>query len=798
MQRPAPGLNLSDRFRLVRELGCGGMSSVWLAEDQQLGERVALKILSTELAASPDSMVLLREECRKVARLQHPNIVRVNDFYASDDTCFLSMQYIEGQTLSQRGSMPFSQVVDCVLSLCEAIEHAHRAGIVHRDIKTANVLCDATGHYYLTDFGIAGAMVGDVQAVRIRGGGSLPSMSPQQLDGEPATVSDDIYGLGALLYEVLSGAPLFYPQPTPQRVREEQPPAVTVDQSGSEIPDVLTALILAMLDKRPARRPAGIAAVRSVLEELRSDYPVTRTDSITGKTGETDEAVIQPRRRPASGGHPEELTVRNGGTTQPRRIHSQQRGLPPGVVLAGLGVLIAVAIGVVFLLPSIVAQRGPLVTEPDIEPVTGQPEQTGKIDTPATVDPAVVAAQRKRADEALGELLALEERLLSIGIENWGGDDWVEAGRLAETGNVAYRERDYVTALASHRRALVRMHLLESRAPEAFARALGDGEAALLARDQNTAIQQFEIALSIQPKQSEAEHGLQRALRLDRVLELMGKAGEAERMEDWQTAESFYRQALELDADWQPATEALGRGREAIARSGYETHMATGFSAVERQDYGRAQQAFRAALKIRPGDGAALEALNQVNADQELKEIVALRLAARAAETGERWAEVVRLYTEILAIDPKIEAINLDLQRARDRVQLDNDLVNAMGDTDRLYEDRVARQDSAVLASAQLVPEPGPRLAEQIKQLEKLLRLAATPVRVHFESDNLTDVVIYKVGRLGIFTTRTINLKPGVYVAVGARDGYRDVRRSFRVVADGAMEPIILKCEEPI
>jgi len=792
MQRPTPGQTLSDQFTLVHELGRGSMGTVWLAEDRQLGERVALKILGADFTGSPDSIALLREECRKASQLVHPNIVRVHDFFMADDAYFISMQYIDGPTLGHRGPMPFPDVVECVLSLCDAVEHAHRSGIVHRDIKPANVLCDSLGHYYLTDFGVSSAVSEDARAIRIRGGGSLPSMSPQQLDGEPAAVGDDIYGLGALLYELLSGAPLFHPQPTPQRVRDEQPAALTVDQSGREIPRELTALVLAMLDKRPARRPAGIAAVRSVLEEIRADYPGAQ---VNGADGDTGEAVIQPRRRPGSGGRPENGKTESSKATQPRRIHSDKQGLPPGAVIAALGVLIVIVIGVVFLLPTFVEERGALISEPDLRPT---PEQNEEIDDAVMVDPKVAAAQRARADEVLGELLVVEERLLLTGIEKWGGDDWTEAGRLAELGNVAYRERDYITSISSHRQALDSMRLLESRAPEVFARALRDGDAALLARDQKVAIHQFEVALSIQPAQPDAQHGLQRALRLDQVLEFMDMGAEAERSDDLQTAESIYLQALELDAEWLPAAEALGRVREASDLIGFETQMAAGFSAVQRQDYERARQAFRSALKIRPDDATAMEALRQVDADVELKKIVALRLSARTAEAEERWAEAVRYYGEILAVDPGIDAVRRDLQHAQDRVQLAGDLDSSLNDADRFYEDQVAQQASAVLKSAQLIPNPGPKLAGQIERLDTLIRIAATPVRVSFQSDNLTDVVIYKVGRLGIFSARTINLKPGVYMAVGTREGYRDVRRSFRVVADAATPPILLTCEEPI
>jgi len=803
MQPPAPGLTLSDRFTLVHELGRGAMGAVWLAEDRQRGERVALKILAAELITSADSIALLREECRKASQLNHPNIVRVYEFFSTEDETFISMQYIDGPTLGHRNLGTLSNVIECALSLCDAIAYAHRSGIIHRDIKPANVLCDSAGRYYLTDFGIASALFDDAQTVtrkiNIRGGGSLPSMSPQQLDGAQASVADDIYALGALLYELLSGAPLFHPQPTPQRVREERPAELTVDQSGREIPRELTTLVMAMLDKIPDRRPVGIAAVRSVLDEQRFDVSATPGNHVNGESSESDEAVIQPRRRPGIDGDGlTEGRESNGAAAAPlRRIHADKRGLSP-LLLVALGILVVLTLGVVFLLPAVVEQRGALVSKPDMQPMPEPPAEVDKADDAVTVDPAILAAQRVRADEALGEVLTLQEQLRSIGIERWGGDDWLEAGRLAEAGDAAYRERDFVTALSNHRQALDRLRLLESRAPEVFARALLDGNAALLARDQNAAIQQFEIALSIQPNQADAQHGLQRALRLDRVLEFINKAEQAERAGDWQMAASFYGQTLELDADWLPATEGLNRVRAAIAQAGYETRMATGFSAVQREDFAQARQAFQSALKIRPGDAAANEALRQIDADVQLQKIVALRLAGRAAESDERWPDAVSSYSEILAIDSTIEAVSRDLQRARQRAQLTVDLDRALAAADRFYETQVAQQAATVLARAQRVSNPGQKLTAQTTQLDELLRTAATPVAVSFESDNLTDVVIYKVGRLGVFTARTIDLKPGVYMAVGTRDGYRDVRRSFRVVADGAMPSIVVICEEPI
>jgi hypothetical protein len=159
---------------------------------------------------------------------------------------------------------------------------------------------------------------------------------------------------------------------------------------------------------------------------------------------------------------------------------------------------------------------------------------------------------------------------------------------------------------------------------------------------------------------------------------------------------------------------------------------------------------------------------------------------------------VVEKFESIRSIDPNLASAKTGLEQARLRAELHEKLDYQINRSDRFNEDKIAQQAQQVLASARSVDHGGPVLTGQVDQLARLLEISAIPVPVSFESDNLTEVVLYKVGSLGTFLTRTLELKPGGYVAVGHRDGYRDVRRSFRVVADGNMQAIVLRCEEPI
>ena len=793
MQGLVAGLTLSERFELIRQLGVGGMGEIWLADDQQLEERVAIKILSPALSDSDGFVDLLREECRKARALVHPNIVRVYDFHADDDLFFISMQYVDGETLVASRGKPFQEIIHGLLMVCDALEYAHRAGIIHRDLKPSNVLVDRNGVCYLTDFGIAAALVGEHRQSEPRGGGSLPSMSPQQLAHRPAAIADDIYSLGAMFYELLSGQPLFHPEVTEERIRTELPQALVRDGAEQKIPDPLGKLILAMLDKNAERRPAGVGAVRLVLEEVLADYPIV-DDPGRSPAGKADDVgLIQPIQRGTRVAARWSPDDRKDARTD--AAPTVKKGLPAGLVYGGLAALMLVALSVIFFLPNVIEERGPVVIERDkLEPGA----KTGLQDDNDGPDPAASEAQRKIADEALSELLEIDDRLRSIGVDLWGGSDWNEARRTLEAGDVAYRGRDYATAAESYRRAITLMKIIEPRATEVLAAALRDGQAAFDIGDQSGAVKNFELALAIEENHPIARKSLERARKLDQIVELMNRATTLEESDDLAKARAVYQEVLTLDSLWQPARDSLARISTGIARSEYETQMAKGFSAMAQENISRARAAFSAALVVRPDDSEATSALRQLDVEAQLQEIVTLQAEAEAFEQRENWSAAVQKYSAILDINAQLADTKHDLTRSQQRLDLHDKLVFEISHPERLNEDKYWNAANQLLETARATSPSGPVLAAQIEQLGEFLKIASIPVPVEFRSDNLTEVVIYKVGKLGTFLNRTLDLKPGAYVAVGTREGYRDVRRSFTVAAAGDMQPIVLSCEDAI
>ena len=766
------------------------MGEVWLAEDGELGERVALKLLDPGFATTPESVDLLRRECSRARALVHPNIVRVYDFHSTDDRYFISMQYVDGDTLIGSRGAGFQKIVHLTLMVCDALAYAHRAGVIHRDIKAGNVLLDANGVCYLTDFGLASVVAspaGENDLVT-RGGGTLPAMSPQQLAGSSPSVADDVYSLGALLYELIAGEPLFHPDVTPERIRSEIAVVPAADRSGQALPESLTKLVSAMLAKSSSQRPAGIGAVRSVLEDVQADFP--RAPNLDGGGATTIQPVNRRGSRPGA--------AATDPTVPPvRRIEVEHRGLSSSLVYGGLAALLVVGLVVVFLLPAAVDEQRAAAIQ-DRETVSAPTPPEADTATTAEPNPVALRVQREIADEVLGELLIIEDRLRELGVTIWGGNDWTEVERMTGLGDEAYQGRRFEAAATSYREALNLAKLIEPRAAELLATALEEGGRALAAGNAAAATEHFELALVIDPVNELAREGARRAARLDEVLAVVAQASELEAAGDLTAAAAAYDRALAIDPEWAPARDGLARTRAGVAQLRFEQRMAAGFGALSKQAFAQARSEFEAALSVRPGDKDALAALRQVDAEAQVAEVVRLQARARIAEAGEDWAAAVSNYEAALRIDPAVTAAQQSLARARGRLELSEGLAGMIARADRFNDDRIARDARALLATAQAIDSPGPIHSRQTARLDELLQIAAIPVQVEFRSDNLTEVVIYKVGSLGTFQSRTIDLKPGRYVAVGSRAGFRDVRREFTVSPQGMGTPIVMNCEEPI
>jgi serine/threonine protein kinase/Tfp pilus assembly protein PilF len=274
------GQKLFSRYTLIRILGRGGMGIVWLAHDEELERDVALKFLPDLIIRDAPVLSDLKRETRRCLELTHKNIVRIYDFVHDERSGCISMEYVDGATLSslrcdkERKVFEAAELTDWMGQLCDALDYAHNyAHVIHRDLKPANLMVNQRGELKVSDFGIARSLEDSMSVITKGGGrsGTLAYMSPQQLEGERGTHLDDIYSLGASVYELLTSKPPFYVGNIDRQIREKIPPSMTrrreeLEVEAEPIPAVWEEWVAACLAKDPTRRPQSVTEIARPLQ----------------------------------------------------------------------------------------------------------------------------------------------------------------------------------------------------------------------------------------------------------------------------------------------------------------------------------------------------------------------------------------------------------------------------------------------------------------------------------------------------------------------------------------------------
>ena len=284
------------RYKLVKVLGRGGMGIVWLARDEELERDVALKFLPDLMVQDRTLLDQLKHETKRCLELTHPHIVRIYDFIHDERSGCISMEYIDGETLSnlQAGKeqrvFESDEIAGWITQLCEALDYAHNhARVIHRDLKPSNLMVNQRGELKVSDFGIARSLRDSVSRLTLEQGrsGTLVYMSPQQLNGERSTHLVDIYSLGATIYELLTSRPPFYTGNIDQQISERVAPSMTerrkeLDIEPALVPAVWEDTVAASLAKDPSRRPQSAADVEQRLQ-LASGQRIGTTPGKTAK-----------------------------------------------------------------------------------------------------------------------------------------------------------------------------------------------------------------------------------------------------------------------------------------------------------------------------------------------------------------------------------------------------------------------------------------------------------------------------------------------------------------------------------
>src|SRR5579862_9052382 len=263
-----PGALLAGRYRIVALLGRGGMGEVYRADDLTLGQQVALKFLPQAILDNPNALERFRNEVRIARRVSHPNVCRVYDLGEIEGNFFLSMEYIDGEDLGSLirriGRLPADKGLEIARKLCAGLYAAHEKGVLHRDLKPGNVMLDGRGQVLLTDFGLAG-LADQIHGAEVRNG-TPAYMAPEQLDGKEVTVKSDIYSLGLVLYETLTGKRPFESDTLAGLVEARKESSLANPSTlVKDLDPRVERVILRCLESDPQNRPSNALAVAAAL-----------------------------------------------------------------------------------------------------------------------------------------------------------------------------------------------------------------------------------------------------------------------------------------------------------------------------------------------------------------------------------------------------------------------------------------------------------------------------------------------------------------------------------------------------
>ena len=802
---PARGDRLCGRFTLMAKIGVGGHSEVWRARDVVRREDVALKIMRRDPAPA-GAWALFEHEYAVARELGHPGILKLFEPQNCDGVLVLPMAFAPGGDLGALRGEAYTRVVPALIEIAQALEHAHGRGVVHRDLKPGNVLLDESGHTLIADFGVASTADGSPFADH----GSPFCASPQALRGEAPAPSDDIYGLGTLAYELLSGYPPFYPRFEMRRVIEEP---VADLKPLKPAPPRLIALVMRMLAKSREARPA---TMRAVIDELQSSLhdtvtlesevldeaalsgpvpeplpsvpvstaPIARIDAAADEGTVAIELPAPVAEEWAAAGPADEIVV--APAAAPAAIEPPARG-PRAAPWIGAALIAAALAAVFLLLPRLAPQSSESPPPAAASSATARADGAGAAEDPAKLFEELRAGIGKR-------LGSIEARAAAA----WGGADFAAVKRAFETASARAADGELAAATADLRAIGKQLADIESRAPAALAAQLKAGAAALEAGEPARARGAFELALRIDASNDTAAAGVKRAQALEAAMPLVAQAANALAAGRAAQAVELYEQALAADPAYRAARDGLAQARGAEGASEYARVLAGGFNALRAGDLAGARRQLEQARAMQPGASAPREGLEQLAAAEQARAGDAARERGTALEGTERWGEALAVYEEVLARDPSLQFAQAGRERAAPRADLDRRLQLVIDRPDRLATPAVRAETEQLLAAARAISPAGPVIRSQVARIELLLPAYDQAVRVALESDNATDVTIQRVGALGSFLRREVELKPGRYTLTGTREGFRDVRREITIAPGSAVQTISVSCVEPI
>jgi tetratricopeptide (TPR) repeat protein len=453
-------------------------------------------------------------------------------------------------------------------------------------------------------------------------------------------------------------------------------------------------------------------------------------------------------------------------------------------------VLIALPL-VLLVLPSMVAD--PIITRP-----VAMVEEEQRTVAEELQDTTVTDQLRTDAQHALQNFLRLQAHPDLTNAAVWATDGWQRAISRADRGDKEFGQGDFAPALKTYKDAATQLQSILDNREQTLQQNLVAGWQYLQDNAVFDASARFERVIAMQADHQQALLGLERARVRERVLEFVTAAQQAEVSNTLELAVESYTSALQLDPLYLPAQEALEHVESELRNRAFRDSMGRALQAIDNGRFTEAEKALAEAAKINPGDPVVQDTRQRLFSARRQASLGSLRTQAEVLVKKEDWTGAVEKYGLALKIDPQAAFARNGLILAQEKQQLHKQLDHYLNDTTRLYSDDPLNNARKLLAVNQQTATDESLLAEKLATLQQAVKLAVLPVDLLILSDNLTQITIYRVGRLGSFEQKRLSLRPGKYTITGSRQGFRDVLKVIELKPGVNDQSLKIQTEEQI
>ena len=458
-------------------------------------------------------------------------------------------------------------------------------------------------------------------------------------------------------------------------------------------------------------------------------------------------------------------------------------------------ILMILAISVIFILPQLPVQK--LFDDSS--------ESLIEADNSNEISQSRIAEKtkyRKDAQLVLEKIVDIRDLLKSKSIEKWNAEKFNIALENISIGDDLYREGEYLRSIKQYREALDQLNNLKEDAAKIIESTIISANNNIEKLDSELTVEQtinsINLAFAIDKNNESIKLLKERSLKLPDLFNKVMQSDQFISEQKYEDAFSVLSEAIMLDPYRKKTKTSMENLNKQIKEKTFIEFMSEGFEAMDQNNFSSARKVFNEALKTYPERPDVYDALNQLESRESSFQIKERIKNAEANENLENWSEAKKEYEALLESDNSLVSLKARLINVRIRAELDEQLENLINNPLTLRSDEFHQKAKKLLKTAQGINQRGAKLEKQIESVSKIIVQARNPIPVNFFSDNKTKVTIFKIGSLGLFEKRTIELVPGKYVALGQRIGFRDVRLDFAIEPNEVDKNISIMCVESI